>query len=135
MDCVFCKIIKGEIPSHKVYENQGAFAFLDVSPLSKGHTLIIPKKHYEKIHEMDDDSFCDISMAISIVSKILGAENYNLLQNNGSLAGQAVPHVHFHIIPKTKEYGLKIEWSPMKNADANDLKTLAEKLSRKAGVA
>jgi len=117
MDCIFCKIVKEEIPSKKVYENDGAFAFLDVSPLSKGHTLIIPKKHFVEVHEMDKESWDAVSLALMEVSKGMaekGVNNYNILQNNGKLANQAVMHVHFHIIPKTENTGLKILWEPMK---------------------
>lgn len=128
MDCIFCRVVSGEIPNDKLGENEGAIAFLDISPLSKGHSLVIPKKHYEKFHEMDDKSAKSVIILAKKVAVALNIENYNLIQNNGKLAHQAVPHVHFHIIPRTEDHGLKIDWVPHENS--NHLKTLAEKISK-----
>ena len=117
MACVFCKIVKGDIPSKKIYENDGAYAFLDVSPLSEGHTLVIPKKHVVKAHEMDAESWSAVADALGFVTKKLasdGTKDYNILQNNGKLAHQAVMHIHFHVIPKTEKSGLDITWNPLK---------------------
>ncbi|MBR9680488.1 MAG: HIT family protein [Candidatus Altiarchaeota archaeon] len=117
MDCIFCKIVTKDIPSKKIYENEGAYAFLDVSPLSDGHTLVIPKKHVVNAHEIDSNLWGYVSDALEFVTKKFyneGVKNYNILQNNGKLAHQAVMHVHFHIIPKTEKSGLDIMWSPIK---------------------
>ncbi|KAI1788901.1 HIT-like protein [Ganoderma leucocontextum] len=98
--CIFCKIIKGEIPSFKLVETEKVFSFLDIGPLSKGHALIVPKYHAEKLHELPDDYLPDVLPAAKKIALALGAENYNLLQNNGRIAHQEVDHVHFHVIPK-----------------------------------
>ena len=116
--CVFCKIIKGEIPCHKVYEDDKVFAFLDIGPLSKGHTLVIPKEPAETIDQLSDDSAAAVGRVLPLLSRALlkatGATAFNILQNNGSAAHQVVMHVHFHIIPKFSESadssGLRIEW-------------------------
>jgi histidine triad (HIT) family protein len=114
VECLFCKIVKGEIPSKKIYENHGALAFLDISPLSDGHVLVVPKKHFVQAHEMDAASWEAVADALNQVSKrltdCLGVEDYNILQNNGKLAHQVVMHVHFHVIPKFPGAGLKLQW-------------------------
>ena len=113
-DCIFCKIIKGEIPSSKVYEDDNCYAFLDIGPLSWGHTLIIPKKHYERITEMSPEEVAALTSVIpklvSAVMKATGAEGLNVLQNNGVIAGQAVDHLHFHLIPRVAGDGLGYRW-------------------------
>src|SRR5688500_10903958 len=104
-ETIFTKIIRGEIPAHKVYEDDRVLAFLDISPLSPGHTLVIPKEPAATLDELDDESAAAIGRVLPrlarAVKKATGCEAYNLLQNNGPLAHQAVFHVHFHIIPKT----------------------------------
>jgi len=124
-NCIFCKIIKGEIPSFKLVETGLSYSFLDIGPLSQGHALIIPKDHAVKMHELPDEYLAD---AIPIAKKIAlaqGLENYNILQNNGRLAHQEVDHVHFHIIPKPNEdEGLIIpptSW-PAKKPSLDELK-------------
>ena len=101
MDCIFCKIINGEIPSYKLYEDNDILAFLDINPTNAGHTLIIPKKHILDVMEIDDDSIVKIinkakDIANLITSK-LEANGFSLLQNNGKL--QEVKHFHLHVIP------------------------------------
>lgn len=102
-DCIFCKIVKGEIPSYKIYENEKVFAFLDIKPLSKGHTLVLPKEHYKGIQDIPEDLLCEVSSASKkIVKKI--QEKYSPLgfiicQNNGESAGQTIHHYHLHIKP------------------------------------
>ena len=109
-DCIFCKIIEGKISSKKVYEDENVLAFLDVSPVNIGHMLVIPKKHFETIDLMDDKSLCEINKVILRLSKgILKIyEGMNVMQNNGSVAGQEVPHVHFHLIPRHSGDGYKL---------------------------
>lgn len=109
--CIFCKIIKGEIPCNKVYEDENNFVFLDVNPINPGHTLLIPKEHYENIHEMPDEL---LEKTMPVVKKIadaiksaVGATGINIGQNNGASAGQAVFHYHMHIIPRFENDGLK----------------------------
>ena len=112
MDCIFCKIVSGEVPALKVYEDEEYIAFLDINPRSKGHTLIIPKKHYETLLDMREEikSLGEVIKHISsqLVSK-LNAQGFNVLNNNGEAAGQVVKHVHFHIIPRYGEKGHSLE--------------------------
>ena len=102
--CVFCKIINGEIPSYKIYETDNVMAFLDISQNTKGHTLVIPKKHIESIFDLDEQTGRDLFEAVikttNILKNKLGFKDVNLLNNNGSLAGQVVNHYHIHIIPR-----------------------------------
>jgi len=108
-DCIFCKIIKGEIPSYKVYEDDDILAFLDLTPVSPGHTLVIPKAHHKDLLELPDDLAGKI---ITVIKKItpailqgVGATDFNLGFNNGKIAGQVVEHAHFHIIPRIENDG------------------------------
>lgn len=114
-DNIFTKIIDGEIPCHKIYEDEHTLAFLDIGPLSEGHTLVIPKERKAALHELSDESAAAIGRVLPrlcrAVMQATGAEAYNVLQNNGAAAHQAVPHVHFHIIPKFDESGLCMTWS------------------------
>ena len=112
---VFAKILAGEIPCHRVYEDDQVLAFLDVSPLSRGHVLVIPKEARATLGELSDQSAAAIGRVLPRLCRAIctatGATNYNVLQNNGSAAHQAVMHVHFHIIPRMNEQGLGIDWS------------------------
>ena len=114
MSTIFDKILDGEIPCNKVYEDEHVLAFLDIAPLSIGHTLVIPKERKAKVHELSDESSAAIGRVLPriarAVMKVSGTEDYNILQNNGAPAHQAVFHVHFHIIPKTADGGLGVGW-------------------------
>jgi histidine triad (HIT) family protein len=114
-DCIFCRIIRGEIPSAKVYEDDNSFAFLDIGPLSWGHTLLIPKKHYELITQMPADELRALASVLprlsAAVIQAAAAEGLNVLQNNGVVSGQAVPHLHFHLIPRHSGDGLGYRWN------------------------
>ncbi|KAE8450039.1 hypothetical protein EG329_007178 [Mollisiaceae sp. DMI_Dod_QoI] len=122
--CIFCKIVKGDIPSFKLFESDKVLAFLDIQPLSKGHALVIPKFHGEKLTDIPDDSLAEILPVVKQLVKATGAENYNVLQNNGRIAHQEVDHVHFHMIPKPNlEEGLGISW-PQQKTDMDKLKAL-----------
>lgn len=120
-ETVFAKILRGEIPCHKVYEDDLVLAFLDVFPLSKGHTLIIPKEPAATIDALSDDSAAAIGRVLPRVAravmKATGATAYNVLQNNGAEAHQAVFHVHFHVIPRHGTDGLGLEWRSRKLGD------------------
>ena len=112
---IFDKILAGEIPCHKVYENDRVLAFLDINPLSPGHVLVIPKEAKAYLHQLSDESAEAIGRVLPrlcrAVMKASGASSYNVLQNNGAPAHQAVFHVHFHIIPKLDDgRGLGIHW-------------------------
>ena len=135
-DNIFTKIIDGEIPCHKIYEDEHVLAFLDIGPLSEGHTLVIPKERKAALHELSDESAAAIGRVLPrlcrAVMQATGAEAYNVLQNNGAAAHQAVLHVHFHIIPKFAESGLGMTWSAGKLED-RQASQLVEKLRAALG--
>ncbi len=125
-ETIFSKVLRGEIPVHKIYEDDLVFAFLDIGPLSRGHTLVIPKQEASTVDQLSDESAAAIGRALPrlcrAVMKVSGCKDYNILQNNGAPAHQAVFHVHFHIIPKPSEdSGLKIGWVPGKLEDGAQL--------------
>ncbi len=129
-DCIFCKIIAGELPSTKIYEDDTCLAFLDIAPVNAGHTLVVPKRHTANIEETDDH---ELQALISAVKKIgaafksgLGVEGYNVTENNDPVAGQIIPHLHFHIIPRTENDGLKL-W-PQHRYEAGQENEIAEKI-------
>lgn len=104
MDCLFCKIIRGEIPSAKVYEDEHSFAFLDIKPINPGHVLLIPKKHSLNLYEMPDETLRELAPTIKKLSiaikKAVNADGINIGMNNDPAAGQLVFHSHIHIIPR-----------------------------------
>ena len=103
--CIFCQIISKIIPSNIVYEDELSLAFLDIFPVSKGHTIVIPKDHYQNIEEISDDTLAHLIIIVKQLSILirdkLNVDGYNILQNNFPAAGQAINHCHFHIIPRT----------------------------------
>ncbi len=104
MECIFCKIVNNEIPCYKVYETDKVIAFLDINPVSIGHTVIITKKHYKNIIDAPIEEINEIMKAIKQIihkyTKILNTNNFNIINNSGKIAGQEVEHIHFHIIPR-----------------------------------
>jgi len=102
--CVFCKMVAGEIATAKVYEDEAVLAFLDIGPISDGHTLVIPKQHCPQVHECDPQVLSAVAARLGriagAVAAAMEADGYNVLVNNGRAAGQVVEHVHFHIIPR-----------------------------------
>lgn len=136
-DTVFAKIIRGEIPAHRVYEDDRVLAFLDVAPLAPGHTLVIPKEPAEKISDLPDDDAAAIGRVlprlVRAVTRATGCPDCNILQNNGRPAHQEVPHVHFHIIPKpAQDMGLGVGWPSGKLGD--DAETMARTIADAAKV-
>lgn len=114
---IFGRILDGEIPCHRIYEDEHVLAFLDIGPLSFGHALVIPKERKAYLHELSDEQGAAIGRVLPRLARAVlratGASHYNILQNNGAPAHQAVFHVHFHIIPKMEDgSGLGIEWRP-----------------------
>lgn len=103
-DCIFCKIVNGEIDSYKIYEDSDTLAFLDINPRTKGHTLVIPKVHAETIFDLDDKNLEKLSVAVKRttekIDSILHPEGYNIGWNHGEIGGQVVPHLHVHIMPR-----------------------------------
>ncbi len=122
MDCLFCKIVKKEIPARVVYNDDSTLAFLDINPANPGHILVVPKKHHESIMDADDESLEKAVLVVRELSKKvkeeLKAEGINVLQNNGKFAGQLVPHVHFHIIPRFQDDMVIISYKRSQIADA-----------------
>lgn len=128
---VFDRILAGEIPCHRVYEDEHVLAFLDVGPLAEGHTLVIPKERQAHLHELSDEAAAALGRVLPrlcrAVLQATGATDYNVLQNNGRRASQAVMHVHFHIIPKVGRTGLGITW-PVGNLEAATAAKLVAKM-------
>ncbi|CAO0792194.1 unnamed protein product [Mucor circinelloides] len=132
--CLFCKIIKGDIPSCKIIETDKSYSFLDINPLSEGHALVIPKYHAEFFHQVPDDILADMLPVAKKVALAIGLADgqYNLLQNNGRMAHQEVPHVHFHIIPKPNpEQGLIVGWPQLKDVTQDQLKNTLGRIKEK----
>jgi len=117
-DCIFCKIIKKEIPCYKIYENDDIISFLDINPVSPGHILVTPKKHYNAILDLPEDLLCKIVKSINKITKVvlqvIECEAFNLVVNTGKNAGQLIDHVHFHIIPRLNGDKRKLCLSPIK---------------------
>lgn len=117
MNCVFCKILNNEIPSHRVYEDAHTLAFLDIFPFAKGHTLVIPRVHVATLADLPQDELARLIAGVqrvgSLVMRGMGCDGFNVMQNNGAAAGQTIPHVHFHIIPRYD--GVPIAWKPHKD--------------------
>lgn len=131
MPSIFTRIIRGEIPCHKLHEDALTLAFLDINPISRGHTLLIPKQEAVTIADLDDAHAAALGRALPRVCRAVqaatGCAGYNLLQNNGELAGQVVPHAHIHIIPRyaTPPSGLTCAW-PAGKLDAGDAAALVQ---------
>ncbi len=117
-DCIFCKMSAGEIPVTKVYEDEVVLAFLDIGPLSDGHTLLIPKQHYENLHDCPAELLGSVCSRLGKIAKAvaigMNSEGYNLLCNNGRAAGQLVAHLHFHIIPRNTGDAVFNRWPAYK---------------------
>jgi len=131
-ETIFTRIIRGEIPCHRVYEDQHVLAFLDIGPLSRGHTLVIPKEAAATLDQLSDESAAALGRVLPrlcrAVVKATGCAAYNVLQNNGAAAHQAVFHVHFHIIPKDGAAGLPVSW-PSGKLDPGAGAELAKKIA------
>ena len=127
-DTVFAKILRGEIPCHRVYEDELVLAFLDVNPIARGHTLVIPKQPAETLDQLSDESAGALGRVLPRIARAVlaatGTRAFNVLQNNGVLAHQAVLHVHFHVIPKHDDgSGLGIGWKSGVLRDGAELAT------------
>lgn|SRR3989344_255762 len=127
-DCIFCKIINKEIPTEFIYEDNNAVAFLDISPKSKGHSLVVPKKHSTNFLSIEDKDLQQVILTVKKVANILknalNAEGINILQNNESAAGQVVFHTHFHVVPRFKDDGVRVlpgNHVPLKENEGKEL--------------
>ncbi len=129
MDCIFCKIVKKEIPALVLYETESVLAFLDINPLNKGHSLVIPKKHFETIHNTPESELPELLKSVKIlanaIEKTTGCDGVNIIQNNGKAAEQLVPHMHFHVIPRFQGDGLVSKWETKNYGEGE-----AEKLTK-----
>lgn len=130
-DCIFCKIVEGEIPSHKVYEDENVLAFLDANPSSKGHTLVIPKEHVENIHDASNMNYMWRALVkiSNAVRDAFNAPGLNISQNNGKIAGQEVFHLHFHITPRYTGDEIEVDYnrSELENGE-NIARKIGEKI-------
>jgi histidine triad (HIT) family protein len=136
VETIFSKILRGEIPCYRVYEDPHVLAFLDIAPLAPGHTLVIPKEPARTLDELSDEAGAALGAALPricrAVKEVTGVGAYNVLQNNGPEAHQAVFHVHFHIIPKPDpERGLGLRWRPSQ-LESSDGAEVAQRLAAAA---
>ena len=135
-ETIFSRIIRGEIPCHRVYEDEKVLAFLDVGPRSRGHTLVVPKEPAATLDALSDESAAAIGRVLPRLCRAVlsatGATAYNVLQNNGAAAHQAVFHVHFHIIPRHGDAGLGVGWKSG-SLDGKEGAALAEKIRAAVG--
>ncbi|EFI33584.1 histidine triad (HIT) protein [Desulfonatronospira thiodismutans ASO3-1] len=131
-DCIFCKIVRGEIPSAKVYENDSVLCFLDVAPAVRGHSLVIPREHVENILEIPEDMAAHLHEAIRRVGRGiiqgLKADGFNVGMNNFQAAGQVVMHAHWHLIPRFHGDGLQL-WPQYKYDNNEEMQDFARKIS------
>ncbi|WP_435334563.1 HIT family protein [Haloarchaeobius sp. TZWWS8] len=137
-DCIFCKIVDGDIPSRTVYEDDDVFAFLDVNPLADGHTLVIPKDHHETIEDMPADVakelFAAVHELVPAVEDAVDADGSTVAFNNGEAAGQEVPHVHCHIVPRFDGDGngpIHALFGGPGEMDDDELDAIAERISER----
>lgn len=132
MECIFCKIIDGEIPATVLYEDEDVLVFMDIGPIIKGHALVIPKKHYDPVTETPDTILTRLHLTAKRIAQAqmngLGAEGVNIVQNNGTAAGQVVPHIHVHVIPRFSDDGHHWNWNAKKYDDFAEMEKLAGKL-------
>ena len=129
-NCIFCKLANGDIPANSIYEDDDFKVILDASPATKGHALILPKQHYANIFEIEDET---LAKAAKLAKKImthekdvLGCEGYNLVQNNGEVAGQTVFHFHMHLIPRYNGDTVGITWKPGELTDEDKEEILSK---------
>ena len=132
-NCIFCKLANGDIPTNTIYEDEEFRVIMDASPATKGHALVLPKDHFADIYEIDPEV---LGRAVQVgqkvikhATKVLGCEGYNLLQNNGAVAGQTVFHYHLHLIPRYADMNNEeiLTW-PKVEPDAESIKALTERL-------
>lgn len=131
-DCVFCKIVKGEIPCTRLYEDPDVLAFMDIGPVVKGHALVIPKTHHNPLMEAPPEI---LQKLITVVQRIaqaqtkgLNADGINVSQANGKVAGQVVPHIHFHVIPRFTADSYHGDWHPKQYESPQELQDFADRI-------
>lgn len=133
-DCIFCKIARGEIPCATVFESDSCIAFLDIAPVSPGHTLVMPKDHFETLMDLPPELGTDLLGALGKISQaimeVTKADGLNVIQNNHAAAGQVVPHAHFHLIPRHLGDGHEL-WPQQEYSNSREMTRLAEAISCK----
>jgi histidine triad (HIT) family protein len=131
VECVFCRILRGEIPAQRVHEDDACVAILDINPVAPGHVLVLPREHHETWLDLPDALADRLARASRVVARAAvaaaGAEGFNLLANNKRCSGQAIPHVHLHVIPRKEGDGVRFQW-PAKSADPVELQVQAERI-------
>ena len=131
-NCIFCKIIAKEIPATVVYEDDDVLVFMDIGPIIKGHALVVSKKHHDPVTETPDDVLAKLHLTAKRIARAqlngLGADGVNIMQNNGTAAGQEVPHIHVHVIPRFDDDGHHWNWNAKKYDDFEEMAGLAAKL-------
>ena len=132
-DCLFCKMVAGQIPVTKIYEDEVVLAFLDIGPISDGHTLVIPKQHFEKLHDYPPELLGRVGSRLGkiagAVTAAMNSDGYNVLCNNGRAAGQLIEHLHFHIIPRNTGDSLFGQW-PAYEYEQGKIEVIAEKIRK-----
>jgi histidine triad (HIT) family protein len=132
-DCLFCKIVAGEIPATVVAEDERTIAFMDINPATRGHALVIPRTHARDLHEIDTDDLKAVAAAAQRLAarqlERLGAAGVNLLNSNGAAAWQTVFHFHMHVIPRYEDDPLKLPWRPA-SGDMDDIAAAGAQLAR-----
>ena len=132
MTCLFCQILDGKIPAHFIYEDDSHVAIMDKYPIHRGHSLVIPRKHHEKITDMNVGEVSDLFSKVPSISRAVieatGADGFNIGQNNGRAANQIIPHVHVHVIPRYNTIG--VAWPKRSIADDKELEGLAAKIRK-----
>lgn len=130
-DCIFCKIVAGQIPCFKLYEDAHTLAFMDINPVNPGHCLVVPKSHYPNLFETDDQDMAHTMATVRkiarAVQKSLNPYGMNLLQANGPGAAQSVFHLHIHIIPRERDDDLRMNWG-LKSGNKEEIAAIAEKI-------
>ena len=128
--CIFCQIVKHEIPCHQVYEDDKVLAFLDIKPVNPGHILVLPKKHYQNIDDITEEDFIAVMLVVKKMGKLLkeklGVAGYNVVENNDPVSGQIIPHLHFHVIPRHASDG-HVQW-PQSEYAPQEAEKIAAKL-------
>ena len=131
MDCIFCKIIAGEIPCFKLFESDDTLAFMDINPANEGHALVVPKEHYADVHSVSaaaiSSTVITAKMIAAAIEKTLSPEGINLLQCNGPAAAQSVLHFHMHVLPRRDGDELKLNWG-LEPGDMDAIGKLAERI-------
>ncbi len=130
-ECIFCEIVKGEIPCYKVYEDEKTLAFLDINPVNVGHTLVMPKNHVPKIPVAEEDDLLALTKTLKKVvkgvEKSMGVDNLNVFVNQGRDAGQLIPHLHYHVVPRHAGDGVKFD-VPQRKLSEGEFKDVVEKI-------